>query len=306
MRDYRTISASKFLAECIEMKLRWLARQLRRVDKPAEIEAWVSSVTAVTNLLWKIKDQQCVSNCNGQAARGNIFMKDGRIAEATKLVKDTTHIRTTNRTERCDISDTNRMEEDETVVLEHVEEDVQTQTRRPSLHIETSTNFDSFKPTEESFSCKLEVAAPIQETYEGLQEEETTELEKNLADNGLLKPETNTNRKIVRGRRTLVQKKEVDGRKGRRKKRKILIEWWRRALLRKLQEEGKEHCYWRDKDNFIRLVTETAEDRILIEKIKDRFPKEFPVGSSFQVIPTLGELHSNLWDAMFDYFKGKR
>ena len=86
MRDYRTISAAEFVAECIEMKLRWLARQLRWVDKPAEIEAWVSSVTAITNLLWKIKDQP--STGNGEVAMGKVFMKNGRPAGARKQVKE--------------------------------------------------------------------------------------------------------------------------------------------------------------------------------------------------------------------------
>ena len=126
MRDYRTISAAEFLEECIEMKLRWLAQLLRRVDKPAEIEAWASSVTAVTNLLWKIKDQPWIGH--GQAARGKLCRKDGRRADATKLVKDKAHMCRTDRTERCDINDTNRTEEDETVVVEHDGEDVKDKT----------------------------------------------------------------------------------------------------------------------------------------------------------------------------------
>ena len=55
MRDYRTISAEEFLTESIEMKIRWLARQLRKLDIQPEIESWVLSVTSLTNLLWKIK-----------------------------------------------------------------------------------------------------------------------------------------------------------------------------------------------------------------------------------------------------------
>ena len=54
MRDYTTISDEEFVAESIEMKLRWLARQLRKIDKAEEIERWVLSVTSVHDLLRKI------------------------------------------------------------------------------------------------------------------------------------------------------------------------------------------------------------------------------------------------------------
>ena len=114
MRDYQTISAAEFVAECIEMKLRWLARQLRRVDKPAEIEAWVSTVTAITNLLRTRKDQP--STANGEAAMEKVFMKNGIPAGATKLVTQKARGSAQNRTERCDLRDNSRMDEDEMVV----------------------------------------------------------------------------------------------------------------------------------------------------------------------------------------------
>ena len=55
MKDYRTISAEDFLTESIEMKIRWLARQLRKIDKAEEIWQWAISVTSVNDLLQKIK-----------------------------------------------------------------------------------------------------------------------------------------------------------------------------------------------------------------------------------------------------------
>ena len=55
MKDYRTISAEDFLTESIEMKIRWLARQLPKIDKAEEIWQWAISVTSVNDLLQKIK-----------------------------------------------------------------------------------------------------------------------------------------------------------------------------------------------------------------------------------------------------------
>ena len=50
MRDYRTITADEFMVESIEMKMRWLARTLRRKDKHEEIEQWVNAVKALNTL----------------------------------------------------------------------------------------------------------------------------------------------------------------------------------------------------------------------------------------------------------------
>ena len=55
MRDYRNTASEDFLAECIEMKIKWLARRLRWTDEPAEIGQWVITVTSVHDLLQKIK-----------------------------------------------------------------------------------------------------------------------------------------------------------------------------------------------------------------------------------------------------------
>jgi len=51
MRDYRSISADAFVAESIEMKMRWLARRLRWWDKIDEIEQWESTVASLKDLL---------------------------------------------------------------------------------------------------------------------------------------------------------------------------------------------------------------------------------------------------------------
>ena len=141
MRDYRTISAAEFVAECIEMKLRWLARQLRWVDKPAEIEAWVSSVTAITNLLWKIKDQP--STGNGEVAMGKVFRKNGRPAGATKLVKDKARVRAQDRTEISHLRDNNRIEEGEKLVEVQDGDDERARITPPSRAIEDSTWVDN-------------------------------------------------------------------------------------------------------------------------------------------------------------------
>ena len=50
MRDYRLISAEEFVLESIEMKLRWLARQLRKIDNSGEIMKWVNAVTSLSSL----------------------------------------------------------------------------------------------------------------------------------------------------------------------------------------------------------------------------------------------------------------
>ena len=54
MRDYRSTPAQVFVAACIEMKLKWLARRLRWIDDPADITQWVNTVTAVQDLLKKM------------------------------------------------------------------------------------------------------------------------------------------------------------------------------------------------------------------------------------------------------------
>ena len=51
MRDYNTISAEEFTTESIQMKMRWLARQLRNTDKAEEIQQWVKVVTSLKDLL---------------------------------------------------------------------------------------------------------------------------------------------------------------------------------------------------------------------------------------------------------------
>ena len=53
MRDYRTISAEEFLVEGLDMKLRWLARQLRKIDKPEDIVQWVSVAAAFEAKIYK-------------------------------------------------------------------------------------------------------------------------------------------------------------------------------------------------------------------------------------------------------------
>ena len=55
MRDYRCISVEEFVAESIGMKMRWLARGLRRWDKYNEIQEWVGSITSLWELLQKIR-----------------------------------------------------------------------------------------------------------------------------------------------------------------------------------------------------------------------------------------------------------
>ena len=51
MRFYNTISAEEFTTESIQMKMRWLARQLRNTDKAEEIQQWVKVVTSLKDLL---------------------------------------------------------------------------------------------------------------------------------------------------------------------------------------------------------------------------------------------------------------
>ena len=60
-RDYRSISAEEFV-ESIEMKMRWLARRLRRLDKPNEITQWVITVSSINDLLQKIKSTGATSS----------------------------------------------------------------------------------------------------------------------------------------------------------------------------------------------------------------------------------------------------
>ena len=50
MRDYTKISAEEFIVESLDMKLRWLARRLRKIDDHQEIIQWVSVVTSLKDL----------------------------------------------------------------------------------------------------------------------------------------------------------------------------------------------------------------------------------------------------------------
>ena len=56
MRDYRKLSAEVFVGECIEMKMKWLGRQLRSTNVADEIEIWVRKMTLLTDLLLKLKN----------------------------------------------------------------------------------------------------------------------------------------------------------------------------------------------------------------------------------------------------------
>jgi len=53
MKYDNSITVEEFLAENIEMKLRWLARRLRKLGEPEEIQKWAKSVS-FTDLLQKI------------------------------------------------------------------------------------------------------------------------------------------------------------------------------------------------------------------------------------------------------------
>ena len=55
MRDYRPITATEFVAESIEMKMRWLARRLRWTDNTEEIEQWAKVVATLENLRQRLK-----------------------------------------------------------------------------------------------------------------------------------------------------------------------------------------------------------------------------------------------------------
>ena len=55
MRDYRSVPAIEFVAESIEMKMRWLARRLRWTDSTEEIGQWVKVIASLNELLEKLK-----------------------------------------------------------------------------------------------------------------------------------------------------------------------------------------------------------------------------------------------------------
>ena len=55
MRDYRKISAEEFTVESLDMKLRWLARRLRKIDNPGEIVQWVTVVSSLHRLKQSFK-----------------------------------------------------------------------------------------------------------------------------------------------------------------------------------------------------------------------------------------------------------
>lgn len=54
MRVYRSVTAPEFVTESVEMKMRWLARQLRSTNTTAEIEQWVKVVTLFESLLQRV------------------------------------------------------------------------------------------------------------------------------------------------------------------------------------------------------------------------------------------------------------
>ena len=64
MRDYRTITAEEFLVDGLDMKIRWLARWLRKINKHEEIAQWVSVVTALTDLKQRLNKR--TSDSTGQ------------------------------------------------------------------------------------------------------------------------------------------------------------------------------------------------------------------------------------------------
>ena len=51
MRDYKYATAEEFVAESIQAKMKWFARQLRYKDNPTEIETWARSMSLLIDLL---------------------------------------------------------------------------------------------------------------------------------------------------------------------------------------------------------------------------------------------------------------
>ena len=49
------MTAPEFVAESIEMKMRWLARRLRKTDTTVDIEQWVKAITLLENLLQRLQ-----------------------------------------------------------------------------------------------------------------------------------------------------------------------------------------------------------------------------------------------------------
>ena len=63
------MTAPEFVAESIEMKMRWLARQLRLTDTTADIELWVKAITLLENLLLRLHED-CKRKTISLAANG--------------------------------------------------------------------------------------------------------------------------------------------------------------------------------------------------------------------------------------------
>ena len=62
MRAYRSIAAVDFLRESIDNKIKWLARQLRKIYEPPKIDQWVRTLTQMTDLLNKLALQRSCKN----------------------------------------------------------------------------------------------------------------------------------------------------------------------------------------------------------------------------------------------------
>ena len=68
MRDYRNATAWEFVAESIEAKMKWFARQLRYKDKTTDIEKWARSMSLLIELLQRTK----VAGERGSGCRAEI------------------------------------------------------------------------------------------------------------------------------------------------------------------------------------------------------------------------------------------
>ena len=218
MRDYRTLSAEDFVGEGIEMKMRWLARRLRFLDKAEEIGQWVLSVTSLNDLLQKIRPQW----------RGSVRTIQFKYTE-TKILPEAHN--------PCPlmINFEPQSSINETDVAEGREKEARTTEKQSEIQMEEKRELLEDDPTDD-IEKKTKLSTIWTRRRRTIMRGRRTVVQK----------EENRWSLPLGGSGDV---RELDAERQRRRKKK-LKELWRQAIWRKLEEEGKQMRNWQDKDGF--------------------------------------------------------
>ena len=220
MRDYRSISVEEFVAESIGMKMRWLARGLRRCDKQNEIEEWVGSMTSLWVLLKKMRSDGTANPTQNEKSNDEMIDMD----------------LSTNSTKRTASQMSATKDSEET-------------TEEP---LNQKRNWGD-RTTEETIATSKRPQGLVEVDVEDNDNTETLRILDLLEElPGIELNTEDANDLVVAGRAVCNKERNLQDEQHRARK-KILIEIWKLALKRKLQR-GVKSWEW-DNDKWLKRWT---------------------------------------------------